>query len=146
MNIDLILNSLKDRLCDIICKCLDAILHITGFAEHFLDHKEEKDKKKEIKQKEKEIKDICDNGTLENLFDLKKFNKSLILVLSCILFPGCISQNNIEVSTTKQWEGHYFSEKDFYQATRDIQLQKGESIWVLSNKSLNRVLNQELNK
>ena len=66
---------------------------------------------------------------------MKKFG---ILVITLMLLSGCYTSLN--VSTTRQWEGHYFSTNDFYKATSNIQLDKEESIWVLSDRTLNNVL------
>lgn len=46
----------------------------------------------------------------------------------------------VNVDPVKSWEGHYKSTNDFYKATKNIQLENDESIWVLSDKTLNRVL------
>ena len=60
---------------------------------------------KEIDKSNKELKDICDKGTLEDLVNLTK--KSLmILIIPSILISGCKS-DQINVLTTKSWEGHY---------------------------------------
>lgn len=62
----------------------------------------------------------------------------IVVVVILMLLSGCCTTLN--VSTTRQWEGHYFSTNDFYKATSNIQLDKEESIWVLSDKTLNNVL------
>ena len=60
---------------------------------------------KDIKKENKELKNICDKGTLEDLVNLTK--KSLmILIIPSILISGCKS-DQIDVLTTKSWEGHY---------------------------------------
>jgi hypothetical protein len=41
-----------------------------------------------------------------------------IVVVILMLLTGCYTSLN--VSTTKQWEGHYFSTNDFYKATSNI--------------------------
>lgn len=61
-----------------------------------------------------------------------------IVLAILMLLSGCYTSLN--VSTTRQWEGHYFSTNDFYKATSNIQLDKEESIWVLSDRTLNNVL------
>ena len=101
--------------------------------------KEKKEKiKREIKENN-EIQDICNNGTLDDL--LRKFNKISILAL-CLVIAGC-QMSNEPIITTNVWEGHYKDETSFYKATRDIQLKKGESIWVLSNRTLSQLLINE---
>jgi hypothetical protein len=46
---------------------------------------------------------------------MKKFG---IVVVILMLLTGCYTSLNI--STTKQWEGHYFSTNDFYKAISNI--------------------------
>ena len=41
---------------------------------------------------------------------------------------------------TKPWEGHFYTTNDFVKAASTIHLEKGESVWVLSNKTLLKVL------
>lgn len=58
--------------------------------------------------------------------------------LAVCLIAGCI--HTTEIQSTKQWEGHYTDVESFKKATENMQLDKNESVWVLSNKTLNRVL------
>ena len=62
-----------------------------------------------------------------------------LAIAMLILAAGCINMT-VNVDPVKSWEGHYKSTNDFYKATKDIQLENDESIWVLSDKTLNRVL------
>lgn len=64
-------------------------------------------------------------------------NKIFICVLAVVLLSGCTTT---KVETTKPWEGHYMSTNDFYMTTTNIKLDKDESIWVLSNSTLKRLL------
>ena len=113
--------------------------NVIKFLQYLADKKEKKEKiKREIK-KNNEIQDICNNGTLDDL--LRKFNKISILAL-CLVIAGC-QMSNEPIITTNVWEGHYKDETSFYKATRDIQLKKGESIWVLSNRTLSQLLINE---
>ena len=138
-----ILNVLGANLVSLLIKLVDAIKSVFGYLDHNLSYKEQKEAKKEEKKEKDEIKDICDHGSLDDLFD--KFTRVSLVFLSFSFIAGCISTNDVDVQVTKQWEGHYLSEKDFYKATREIELEKNESIWVLSNRSLNRVLNSQRN-
>lgn len=61
-----------------------------------------------------------------------------IVYFVCLLLIGCTTQPKIE--STKQWEGHYMTVSDFQKNTIDIQLDKDESIWIMSNYTLNRLL------
>ena len=63
-----------------------------------------------------------------------------IAIICAILFSGCIT--NIEVSTTKSWEGRYESSEDINRVVKTIELQKNESVWILSNSTLKRLLKQ----
>lgn len=58
---------------------------------------------------------------------------------------GCMTKQPV-VESTKSWENHYMDSKSFYEGTKDIKLDEGESIWVLSNKTLARLLNNVGNK
>jgi hypothetical protein len=51
---------------------------------------------------------------------------------------GCIMQPTIE--STKPWEQHYKSVDAFKKGTENIILDENETIWVMSNKTLNRLL------
>ena len=58
--------------------------------------------------------------------------------IAAILLAGCISTPQVE--STKAWENHYYTVEQFNAGTKDIQLENGESIWVLSNATLIRLL------
>lgn len=62
--------------------------------------------------------------------------------LAILLFlSGCISiKTGPVVETVRPWEGHYYTTNDFNKATQTIELNEGESIWVLSNRTLTRLL------
>lgn len=55
-----------------------------------------------------------------------------------LLAAGCASTPKVE--TTKQWEGHYFNRNDAKAAVESIVLEKNESVWILSNSTLKRLL------
>lgn len=61
-----------------------------------------------------------------------------IVLAALLLFVGCISQPKIEATQT--WENHYFTVEEFKSGTENMKLEKGESVWVLSNKTLKRTL------
>lgn len=58
-----------------------------------------------------------------------------IIVASCLF--GCKS---IELPTTEPWEGRYSSVEEFKEKTRNIELRSGQSIWVVSNGTMYRIL------
>lgn len=63
--------------------------------------------------------------------------------LFCILMmslAGCITTKEPVVETAKPWENHYYSVEQFQNGTKDMKLEKGESVWVISNRTLSRVL------
>lgn len=92
--------------------------------------------KKESKRK-KEIQDLCDRGSLDDL--LRKFNKTSILLI-CLALAGCHAAHKSNIVVTNDWEGHFYDAESFYKATRNVKLDKGESIWVLSNFTLSQII------
>jgi uncharacterized protein involved in tolerance to divalent cations len=64
--------------------------------------------------------------------------KSIVVALLASLLAGCI--NEIAVMTTKQWEGHYYTTEEAKTAVDNIELDDNESIWLLSNCTLKRLL------
>lgn len=58
---------------------------------------------------------------------------------SVFLLTGCISKD-IQVYSTKSWEGHFFDVEEAKQKLDNAELSKGESIWILSNKTFTRVI------
>lgn len=62
------------------------------------------------------------------------------ITFSICLISGCITTIEPKVESTKPWEQHYKSVEEFKRGTNDITLDKDESIWVISNKTLNRLL------
>ena len=61
-----------------------------------------------------------------------------IALISLIFIAGCFSQLKIEA--TQSWENHYFTIEEFRAGTENMKLEKGESVWVLSNKTLKKTL------
>lgn len=67
--------------------------------------------------------------------------KLILLMLVSASFIGCMSVTyDAHIETIKPYEGHFMTTTDFYKATENIQLEEGESIWVLSNRTLKRTL------
>ena len=69
---------------------------------------------------------------------LKGTDMKYIALISLIFIAGCFSQPKIEA--TQSWENHYFTIEEFRAGTENMKLEKGESIWVLSNKTLKKTL------
>ena len=128
-------------LSKLLMKALDVVKEVFSFLERRQEYKEEKQQKKDDAKEEKEIEKICDKGSLDDL--LEKFTGVTAIALVLFLY-GCAT-TQLEVTTTRQWEGHYFTAREFHEATSQIDLQKGESIWVLSNKTLNKILTSQRN-
>lgn len=124
----------------LLMKIVDVAKSCFAFLNSNLESKNAKEAKKEQAEAEKKAKQVCDKGSLDDLFDLKKFNKSLCIAFCLFLVCGCGKTVEISCQTTKAWEGHYFTIKEFQQATKDLELERGESVWVLSNRSLYRVI------
>lgn len=61
-----------------------------------------------------------------------------IAVLAACLAGGCATQ--IEAPVVKPWEGRYDTEKNAREAVSKIKLERGESVWLLSNKTLKRLI------
>lgn len=106
--------------------------------------KEDKEHKKEIQQKEDEAQNIANHGTIADLLDFGSRNIILIAAI-VVLLSGCKTTEDIVMMPTKPWENHYYTVEDFQKGTRDIQLEKNESIWVMSNRTLLRVLKDQIN-
>lgn len=124
-----------------IISILKKLLNVVDKVFTYLENKDIKKENKEIDKSNKELKDICDKGTLEDLVNFTK-KSLLMIIIPSILILGC-KTNQIDVLTTKSWEGHYFTVEDFKNKTTDIKLDKKESIWVLSNQSLYYILKQQ---
>ena len=138
---DKIIDFIKDIGTSTLISILTKLLNVVDKALTCLENKDIKKENKEIDKSNKELKNICGKGTLEDLVNLTK--KSLmILIIPSVLISGCKS-DQIDVLTTKSWEGHYYTVEDFKTKTTDIKLDKKESIWVLSNQSLYYILKQQ---
>ena len=66
--------------------------------------------------------------------------KKTLLGILMASSAGCITAKEPVVETTKPWENQYYSVEQFQNGTKDMKLEKGESVWVISNRTLSRVL------
>ena len=64
--------------------------------------------------------------------------KIAMTIVSTAFFAGCFTEPKIE--STKPWEGHYYSFKDLEKNISTAALDEDESIWLMSNHTLNRLL------
>lgn len=136
--INSIIASLGGKLGDFLILCAKFAESSVLMINRILDKKE----KKEKKEKQQKIEDICNSGSLGDL--LQKFNKCISIAIVTLL-AGCINAAKVDVVTTNSWEGHFKDETSFKQATKDLSLKKGETIWVLSNHTLNYILQNATN-
>lgn len=128
-------------LCGVVYSIAEAAKAAFVFLDHRLEHVQKKDAKEEKKNAMKTVDDICDKGSLDDLLDIASKTFAVMLSVATLLV-GCKSPEVIEVHPTKAWEGHYFTAQQFLDATHGIELEKGESAWVLSNRTLSRVLKE----
>jgi len=67
--------------------------------------------------------------------------KRFLTALAIAIITGCISvEHNVVIESAKTYEGHYMTVEEFKKGTESMQLQSGESVWVLSNVTLKRLL------
>ena len=64
--------------------------------------------------------------------------KNVLFIFALSILAGCATSPKVE--TTKPWEGHYFDTNSINAAIQKIQLEKKESVWILSNSTLKRLL------
>ena len=69
--------------------------------------------------------------TMKNIF-------IVIFAFLAAVFSGCATK--IEAPVVRPWEGRYESGKAAVAAAQAIQLEKGESVWLLSSSTLKRLL------
>ena len=61
-----------------------------------------------------------------------------LAIAACLFLAGCITEPKIE--TTSPWEGHYYSFDELKSKIENQQLEEKQSIWLLSNTTLKRLL------
>ena len=66
--------------------------------------------------------------------------KTIICIICGIALIGCTTIVEPTIESTKTWEQHYKSVEEFKVGTQNITLEKDETIWVMSNKTLKRLL------
>ena len=65
--------------------------------------------------------------------------KKCIAMLLLMIATGCVNVNPA-VEPVKPWEGHFFTAEEAKASVESIQLEENESVWILSNRTLKRVL------
>ena len=72
-------------------------------------------------------------------------NKIIISLALATSLVGCMTEPKIEV--TKPWEGHCYTIEKLKEKVDNMQpLDDGESIWLMSNHTLNRLLKNSSGK
>lgn len=67
--------------------------------------------------------------------------KNVIVAVMCLVACGCMStKTNIDIQTTRQWEGHFFSKEQIQEKIQTMDLKDGESVWIMSNGTLFKML------
>lgn len=136
-----IVQNLGKSLGMVLILMFNSVDKVVNFLKFMVERKDEKDHQEQVDQNNHNLQDICDNGTLEDLINRKII---LFALVFSVLISGCVSFGpKIDVNLVRPWEGHYMSVQDFYEKTRDIRLEDGESIWVLSNKTLYNLLKEK---
>ena len=62
----------------------------------------------------------------------------IAVIIACLILAGCITEPKVE--TTEPWEGHYYSFDELKSKIEGQQLEEKQSIWLLSNTTLKRLL------
>ena len=132
--IDFFKNIISNSIVGILASLCSSVDSVFKYLLKRQEIKEKQKKQKEIDKNNKDLKDVCDNGTLSELLKIFSIIMSLGLIIGC---------QSIEIKTTNNWEGHYFTVQEFNERTKDIKLNKKESIWVLSNDTLYKLLKQK---
>lgn len=70
--------------------------------------------------------------------------KKIVAVCVMSIFCGCMSDPKLEA--TKPWEGHYYTTDELIEKSKTIELDEGESIWMMSNYTLKRLLKNAAGK
>lgn len=70
--------------------------------------------------------------------------KKTTILCAAMALCGCMSEPKLEA--TKPWEGHYYTASDIADKAKQIELDEGESIWMMSNYTLKRLLKNAAGK
>lgn len=131
---------LGDKLADVLIGLTAAVRAFFQYKNRKLDEKNRKEAEARKEKKQTELEKAVDSGTLGDLLDAVRKNSVKTAVAAFILVScGCVSQN-IEIQPTNAWEGRYSDCETALEALRGCRLERGQSIWILSNRTLKRVL------
>lgn len=131
---------LGDKLADVLIGLTAAARAFFQYKNRKLDEKNRKEAEAKQEKKQTELEKAVDSGTLVDLLDAVRKNSVKTAVAAFMLVScGCISRN-IEIQPTNAWEGRYSDRETALEALRSCRLERGQSIWILSNRTLKRVL------
>lgn len=131
---------LGDKLADVLIGLTAAARAFFQYKNRKLDEKNRKEAEAKQEKKQTELEKAVDSGTLVDLLDAVRKNSVKTAVAAFMLVScGCISRN-IEIQPTNAWEGRYSDRETALEALRGCRLERGQSIWILSNRTLKRVL------
>lgn len=63
--------------------------------------------------------------------------KTIVALLGFLLMAGCTT---VTIDPVSSWEGHYYTESEVQAAIENMKLNKNQSVWILSDSTLMRVL------
>lgn len=131
---------LGDKLADVLIGLTAAVRAFFQYKNRKLDEMNRKEAETKKEKKQAELEKAVDSGTLVDLLDAVRKNSVKTAVAAFMLVScGCISRN-IEIQPTNAWEGRYSDRETALEALRGCRLERGQSIWILSNRTLKRVL------
>lgn len=131
---------LGDKLADVLIGLTAAARAFFQYKNRKLDEKNRKEAEAKQEKKQTELEKAVDSGTLVDLLDAVRKNSVKTAVAAFMLVScGCISRN-IEIQPTNAWEGRYSDRETALEALCGCRLERGQSIWILSNRTLKRVL------
>ena len=122
-------------------KIADAVKIVFQFLNKQKKTNEQKAAQKEKQSLEKKLDDACDRGTLKDLLDATAEYGSktvkTVAVAGMLLLCGCETLN---ITAAKPYEGRYSTPDAAAKALEGQKLEKGESIWILTNTTLKTLL------
>lgn len=132
---------LRDNVVALIAKICATANTIFKYLDKMAERKESSRLKKDIGKADSEIGKACEKGNLTDLVNAvenrRRVEAPIMAVAAALLVCGCTT---IEVHATKSWEGRYSDRKSAEKAVSRIELGRNESVWILSNETLKRIL------
>jgi len=72
--------------------------------------------------------------------NIRQLVSRIIMALLLLKAAGCAHEKSIVIDPVQPWEGHFYTAEEFHQKTECLNLSKKQSVWVLSDRTLSRVL------